>query len=158
MVAGMQVHSGAGILTLDGGDFDGDASKVLHPANVVVEERRTKAANSETLASSTFAPRSGRPIRPMRCQSWVGKLLDVLIEWDTHSENVRETSKEKVSHLISSALIVGRSALSVGIITAIGIGKAADLMFAPAAAAASLDGLQSRSALSGALHSAQSSG
>jgi hypothetical protein len=59
MVAGMQVHSGAGILTLDGGDFDGDPIKVPHPANVVVEERRTKAANSETLASSTFALRSG---------------------------------------------------------------------------------------------------
>ena len=30
--------------------------------------------------------------------------------WDTHSENMRETPRQKVSHLISNALMYGRSA------------------------------------------------
>jgi hypothetical protein len=35
--------------------------------------------------------------------------LHVLVEWDTHSESVREVAKEKVSHLNASALILRRS-------------------------------------------------
>jgi hypothetical protein len=34
--------------------------------------------------------------------------------WDTHSENIRQTPRGKVSHLISSALINRRSARPVG--------------------------------------------
>src|SRR5262249_3559768 len=34
--------------------------------------------------------------------------------WDTRSENARETAKAKVSHFISTALILGRSACPLG--------------------------------------------
>jgi hypothetical protein len=40
--------------------------------------------------------------------------LHVLVGWDTHSENVREMAKGKVSHFIASALIFRGSDRLVG--------------------------------------------
>ena len=40
--------------------------------------------------------------------------LHVLVEWDTHSESVREVAKGKVSHFISSTLIFQGSYRLVG--------------------------------------------
>ena len=72
------MHSSVGILTFDSDDFYASAIKLPHPANIVVEERRTEAANSETSALSTFAPEI-RPPSLMRYQSSGGKLLGCLI-------------------------------------------------------------------------------
>jgi hypothetical protein len=101
-------------LTFDSGDFDAPAIELPHPANTVVEERRTEAANSETSASSTFAPEIRPPSQAEEVLILGGKAPWLSDWWDTHSENVRETAKQKVSHLIASALIVCRSVLPVG--------------------------------------------
>ena len=111
---GCRVHSSVGILTFDSGDFDASAIKLPHPENIVVEERRTEAANSETSASSTFAPEIRPPGQADEVPILGGKAPWLSDWWDTHSENVQETPKEKVSHPIASALIVCRSVLSVG--------------------------------------------
>ena len=76
--------------------------------DIVVKARRTLAATSNTRRLSP------EPRRRVQCVpiAWVAPQGHDW--WDTHSENIRETPREKVSHLISNALIFGRSARPLG--------------------------------------------
>src|SRR5258706_12967327 len=86
----------------------GEQALQRRPLHIAAREPAIGICPADSAGRADAEPSSGRSTR-LRLAT-----LYVLVEWDTHSENVREMAKGKVSHFISSALILRGSYRLVG--------------------------------------------